>query len=304
MRQQLATVTMVRVILILSVFAVLAVSNTNATPRITLKVQDTTVGMGNSVALKLILDNTVDSIAGFEFMLVMNRPDIARFDFTSIGYDTAGTLTSGSELIAVSDPSGVGTTIKFVCLRNDFFVPPNTLPIAPQTGGIAIKLRINTFPPPFPSDDTLFLYIQDAYTSFASPSGNSIGIILDTIVDTTGFKCLAWNGSDCLSWQQCSDIQACTDSIRIDSITYAHLDTTQVSLLDGKLAIPLPTCDNNGNVTVNIVDLLCVVNYLFGGFNPSTCPTFHCDANASGGVNVVDLTYLVSYLFNGGPPPR
>lgn len=290
----------------ISVLIVLALASVSRSAyRIRMEVQDTSVVVGQSFDLKIYLDNPVDSVAGFTFWLQMSRPDIAKFDFSGIGCDTSGTLSSGAEFIAVTDPGSSGAILRYTCMMDDLGIPGIHPPILPQSGGIAVKLRLNTFLTPAPLDDTLDIRIEPRLdlTGFSDPHGNLIGIIMDSIVDTNFFRCMQWVGSDCLGWEQCPDYQ-CNDSLFIDTVPHAVLDTSQVAYSDGREFISLPTCDNNGNFTVNILDLLCVVNYLFGGFNPAVCPTFHCDANKSGGVNVVDLTYLVQYLFAGGPPPK
>jgi Dockerin type I domain len=305
MQQILLTMRVVTVTTFSLLIVLISVSGSRAAHRIKLEVQDTSVVVGQSFDLKIYLDNPVDSVAAYTFWIGMSRPDIAKFDMSGIGCDTSGTLTSGAEYIAVNDPGSGGTILRFTCLMDYIDVPGSHPPISPQSGGVLVKLRINTFLTPFPLDDTLDFLINPSLqvTGFSDPHGNVIGLIHDTIIDTTFFRCLQRIGSDCLAWEQCPAYQ-CNDSLFIDTVPHPFLDTTQVALIDGRAFISLPTCDNNGNISVNVVDLLCVVNYLFGGFNPVTCPTFHCDANKSGGVNVVDLTYLVQYLFQGGPPPR
>jgi hypothetical protein len=305
-QQNLFSPTAVKVSILVSILCIICVSSSEAVPRIRLEVQDTSVVVGQPFNLKIYLDNPVDSVAGFSFLLAMNRPDIAKFDLSGIGCDTSGTLSSGAEIITANDFFGNGATLKFLCLYNGIDIPAITPPLAPQTGGVAVKLRINTFLTPFPLDDTLEIFIEPSlgYTSFADPHGNTIGIIQDTIVDTTGWHCTAWNADTCLIWERCGNIENCADSLFIDTVPHTYFDTTQVSLINSRSFISLPNCDNTGNIKVNVIDLVCVIRYLFGGFDQSTCSTFHCDANKSGGVNVADVTYLVRYLFNGGPPPQ
>jgi hypothetical protein len=65
----------------------------------------------------------------------------------------------------------------------------------------------------------------------------------------------------------------------------------------------LPTRDCNGDQIVDIVDLVFLAEYLFGG-GPPPNPMCIADVNDDGAVNVADLVYLVTYLFLGGPPPK
>jgi len=55
--------------------------------------------------------------------------------------------------------------------------------------------------------------------------------------------------------------------------------------------------------TVNIADLVFLVDFLFHGCIPPW-PLFVADINGNCSVNVVDLTYLVEYLFFSGPAPK
>jgi hypothetical protein len=59
-------------------------------------------------------------------------------------------------------------------------------------------------------------------------------------------------------------------------------------------------CDANG--TVNIGDVIYLLNYLFSG-GPAPVPFEAGDVNADGMINIVDPIYLLHYLFKNGPPP-
>jgi len=60
--------------------------------------------------------------------------------------------------------------------------------------------------------------------------------------------------------------------------------------------------DADGNGSINVADLIYLVNYLF--FDGPAPPCFEeGDIDGSGAINVADLTYLVDYLFFGGPAP-
>ncbi len=58
--------------------------------------------------------------------------------------------------------------------------------------------------------------------------------------------------------------------------------------------------DHNG--AIDISDLTCYVEYLFGEGCLMPCPV-EADCDANGTSDISDLTYLVDYLFGGGPPP-
>ncbi len=60
--------------------------------------------------------------------------------------------------------------------------------------------------------------------------------------------------------------------------------------------------DADGNGTVNISDVVFLINYIFaGGAAPN--PLLVGDANCSGGINISDAVYLIQYIFAGGPAP-
>ncbi len=61
--------------------------------------------------------------------------------------------------------------------------------------------------------------------------------------------------------------------------------------------------DANGDGTVNVADIVFLINYLFiGGAAP---PSFsEADVNCDGTLNVADAVFVINYLFVGGPVPR
>ena len=60
--------------------------------------------------------------------------------------------------------------------------------------------------------------------------------------------------------------------------------------------------DLNQSCTVDVGDLVFLVNYMFAGGPP---PPFEPDGDVNGDdtVDIGDLVYLVNYMFAGGPPP-
>jgi hypothetical protein len=61
--------------------------------------------------------------------------------------------------------------------------------------------------------------------------------------------------------------------------------------------------DANSDGTVNLADVVYIVNYLFVG-GPEPVPLWITgDANCDFTVNLADAVYIVNYLFIGGPPP-
>jgi regulation of enolase protein 1 (concanavalin A-like superfamily) len=80
--------------------------------------------------------------------------------------------------------------------------------------------------------------------------------------------------------------------------------------------VPFEHGDINNDGSINIIDLMHLINWIFGG-GPEPLPVIAAgDVNCDGGtdvpgqesyepgdVNVADITYLISYIFQGGPAP-
>jgi len=60
--------------------------------------------------------------------------------------------------------------------------------------------------------------------------------------------------------------------------------------------------DCNGDVTINLADIICDVNVVFKG-RPKPVPNCRCDSNDDGVCTLPDIVYKVNYVFKGGPTP-
>jgi len=60
--------------------------------------------------------------------------------------------------------------------------------------------------------------------------------------------------------------------------------------------------DVNGDGTLDITDLIFLVDYSFGSGPAPACPE-EADVNGDGTVDITDLIYLVDYSFGTGPAP-
>ncbi|MFH1336864.1 MAG: C25 family cysteine peptidase [Candidatus Zixiibacteriota bacterium] len=60
--------------------------------------------------------------------------------------------------------------------------------------------------------------------------------------------------------------------------------------------------DANGDLTIDIADVVWIINYLYKGGNPPI-PLEMGDADCDGTVDVADVVYLINYLYKGGYPP-
>lgn len=62
--------------------------------------------------------------------------------------------------------------------------------------------------------------------------------------------------------------------------------------------------DLNYDYSVNLTDLIGIVNYVFKGADPPEGSPLVCDVNGDCKVTLADIIYLVNYLFKGGPVPQ
>ncbi len=287
----------------------LAAAPVAAIPRIILNVPDTALAPGTSSFLNIRLTNPFDTVAAFQFQLYLDRPDLIQFGPGA--FDSVNTLSSGFELLAAQDSSGTGTLLLVTGIAdlplNHEFTPG----IPPQFDSILIRLPVTaTAAPDTTLGRTCRIEVIDPLT-FVDPSAASIGVITDTVVDTTYWQCLAWQGDSCTKWTPVNGSTTPYDSVSYDSSLVGHLDTTVVVADDGSLFVGegfsgLP-CDFTNDGTYAITDITCFVSYLFGSYNEVSCPIIWCDCDASGNLpgqpNIADLTCLVAFLFRGGPPP-
>lgn len=296
--------------LVIAVLLSLATSKSGMTqiPELIFAVPDTLAAPGETGGLlNIYIDNFLDTIAGFQFVLVSERPDLVTFNFDNGGFDTAGTLVSGFEYAQSIDRAGDQSEIWFRCIANLPFDTVHNWGFLPQQGGVAVRIPFNTASNPNPDSGLTSVLRVTTPVDFSDPWGNSIGIVTETIYDTTFYLCILWQNDTCLEWLEVDSDSAGYDSLWVDTSLYGNLDTTLVIIKDGSLTIkePAATCDYDGDGSVTIVDLTTLIQCLFGipPPPPKVCD-IECDADGSGAMNIADLTYIVNYLFHGGPPPE
>jgi parallel beta-helix repeat protein len=86
------------------------------------------------------------------------------------------------------------------------------------------------------------------------------------------------------------------------TISGRFLDDVSFSLEGRVTLIAHRSGDVDGNQTVNISDIVYLVNYIFGA-GPEPEVLTAADVDCSGFVNVSDVVYLIDYIFGGGPEP-
>ncbi|MFH1687905.1 MAG: hypothetical protein ABIE70_10360 [bacterium] len=219
--------------------------------------------------------------------------------------DTVGTLTSGWQYVGARTLSGVGTDVKITAL-SDMIGLPFVPGIPPQQGGDLIRLPFDILDYPDTLSDCTVHVMVNRYDAtqfcFSTPQGQCIGWNQVQYPDTTFFQCNYWVGDVCLNWTVVPSGQP-YDSLYVEYVTEMILDTTAVVVQEIDINLcepPLFIGDFDCGGSLNIVDLVALVNFMFNGGPPSACPwNLDCDGNGVG-PDIADLVCLVTWMF----PPR
>lgn len=225
-------------------------------------------------------------------------------------HEVAGTLVENWEYVNSQSLDGTGHNLKIVAQANTI-APPYTPGISyPQDGTlplIRLLADIYNIPDSATGDDRrCVIYIQadnlDNF-SFSDEQGNGIGVITDTIIDTSFYDCMAWHSDTCVYWEE--QIEGPADSTWCcDTFLSAHLDTSKVKVRSGTLTVLEGMCgDVNCNSLINLLDITYLIQNLYMG-GPPPCNMWAADVNSSGNVNLLDITYLIDFLYTGGPAPN
>ncbi len=267
--------------------------------------------------------NCIDSIEVADTLLGYDWFTTIPYDFLHVAdkeitignFDTSGTLMSGWEFIDARSIGQQGFDIKISALANQPALP-HTSGFGPQTDGVLIKLLADVILDDTATDRTVSMRIVSSTLnnfSFSDELGNSIGIVTDSVPDTSFWFCEQWDPFDpanCLSY-----IRVPTppfDSTSIDTVLVGRLDTTKVFLSDGSLTILTPPqclCgDVNDDTRRNIADVTYMIARIFTGGPPPTCggvtSSLGADPDGNCRFNIADVTYMVSWIFLGGPAPN
>ena len=237
--------------------------------------------------------------------------DVNVYDLVVGNHDTTGTLISGWEFVRSRSSNYTGHDLKIAAYSNTI-APPYTPGIPyPQTSNIPlIKILADIYEiPDDQTDRTVNIFIQATNLdnfSFSDEDGNAIGVITDTILDTTWFHCDVWNDT----FDTCyyfSEVQSGPDDSFwcCDTILSGRLDSSYVAVYNGSLIVlPGGLCgDIDNNKFINILDVTYLIQYLYRGGPPPPKPDM-ADVNNSGTINILDATYLIQYLYRGGPAPN
>ncbi len=278
---------------------------------VTVQVRDTVAYPSVPGVLSIYLTNTVDTIAGLQLLLQIDRPDLIQFQPDSSGntkFDRTGTALANWEFVTVK-PQGSGlTTARVIGIANTV-IPPYTPGIAPSPEPkLLLKIPFSTLA----ASDTLtdrtanILISHDTrYCQFSDEQGVSLGIASDTIVDTLCFRCQQWQGNICLQWTAVS-APPC-DSMVVDSTFLPKLDTARLALLDGAVTV-LPGCspiplagDVDGDGTPGTVaDMTALIRYVSTGTPPLAQPR-NADVDGDCAISFNDVSLIEAKFIQGQP---
>lgn len=259
----------------------------------------------------------IDTNIGYDWITTEDYDFIHVEDVEIItgNFDTNSTLMDGWEFVDARSLGGQGFDVKISALANQAALPVTPGIGYPQAGGLMIKLLADVILPDTAQDRVVNLRIVRGTLdnlSFSDEKGNSIGIVTDSVLDTTYFFCTNWDqiSGNCLNWIQVSTPPY--DSISTRWVLVGTLDTTEVIMLDGSLTIlPKPSCicgDVNSSGTINIGDVTYLIARIFSGGPAPKCGSVFenawGDVNGSCTINIGDVTYLIARIFSGGPAPH
>jgi hypothetical protein len=101
---------------------------------------------------------------------------------------------------------------------------------------------------------------------------------------------MAWQGG---TWSMGDSIIVFTNDLNTEEDVFRFNSIIEVVYICG---------DANGDGSVDIDDIVFLINYVFGG-GPEPYPISVGDVNCSGNIDIDDIVYLINYVFGGGPEP-
>lgn len=271
-----------------------------ATPILLVQAGDATVSSSDSTGtLPIYLLTVSDSVAAFELKITASDSQAVEF-LESL--DTTGTLISGWQFqLVAAFPGG----IHMIWLPNQ--IGQNNIPsIAPSPQIrqlVKLPFKLHGLNPAASYTFTIEIDTSLSDFGFSNPLGYLIGVRTDTLVDTNCFRCLQWQGSDCLSWMLVQEPPC--DSLAHDSFPSTHLDTSKTWVFGGSINVVACCQGTRGNVNgdpnnlVDLSDLSQLIAYLVSGGSTPSCIA-EADLNGSGLIDLSDLSMLISYLLSGG----
>lgn len=294
----------------LFVAGLLIAASVASAPELILRADDVTVKITDTAGvLTIYLKNSVDSVAGYQFWIQLDRPDIIQFTET---FDTTGTLSSGWDLVHVHSASGAGFDVQVAGLADDILVVGVPPPIGPQTTEqplIRLPFKVLSLPT-YITDRTALVNISrmPAQLSFSRPNGTTIGASYRVVEDTACWHCDSWLGTACLNWSRVVGPPCDSTSISLDTIPY--IDSLKLATVPGSvtnlncLRTTEDTDINGDGMPMAISDLVDLIRYIVGDTDSIGDPR-SADVNGDCVIDWGDAILLDSlFSLPHDPPPE
>ncbi|MCB2231604.1 hypothetical protein KQH82_12870 [bacterium] len=262
------------------------------------------IGQTN-IQVPIYIDNPLDSVGYFSIHVRLDRPDVCTL---RTDLDLAGTLIESWDgaNTEVLDFDGIHFSLTGGCYG--FFSGCGTRSIPPQSDSLPlIYLPLDVLDSPDTSggfDLSISVYAEP-YSEwlmmpppFRGPQGEPVGGSYQLVEDSLLFRCMQWEGEDCVDWERVSlppydSVEIYSEELWINDL----VGDTSVIHINRR-----PCGDMNKDYLVDLSDLILLVNYLFMGGPPPYDPTLaNVDGSSDGAIDLSDLIRLVGFLFSGGP---
>lgn len=295
------------VVLLLAILFLAAAENLSSGTdeyQVTINIPDVSAYPGEEIEIPFYITNLIDTVKAFEMMVTLDRPDIFLFNVDpGPAVSLQGTLTEGWWSIGTNDYGTGGTILSIFGSSTPY---PGLFPQDGSTPFFKLVGHVLDVPDTL-QDRTVNLIINTDMLdnfSFSDPWGVSIGVIVDTVIESECFACAAWVQDICFEWIRvdCDNPELPIDSTWCCDTTYfASPDTSYINVDHGSVTALRDICgDYNGDQAGNILDILYAIGCLYG-VNPDCDAGVILDVNCDGVANIIDITYYIAYLYQNGP---
>lgn len=292
---------MARIALVCLLFAASTASAYDLTVRVT---DTTTARDATSGWLTVYVTNPIDSVAGFQIWVKLDRPDIITL---STVFGGAGTVAEQFRYYDVRSVIGSGVDVLITALAE--YPPKPTLvrgfgPSSVEQVLARIPFTVQSLPPGS-TNNLVRAVIETSFLdkfSFARVTGSSIGIAFRYQPDSICYHCTQWSGTTCLAWTH-NFIPPCDSVVPIiDTIPY--LDTTLVKATSGSVRIG--ACTRTGQdfdinldgVSFAVSDYVALILFVQGN-NTDLLSYYAADFNGDCYIDLKDAIDMNYYLTHG-----
>jgi hypothetical protein len=242
-------------------------------------------------------------VGGFDMYVVLGMPDIILFDGDEgLAVDTVGTMCSGWELMRTISTGG-WTYMRLQGVADQPNPPETTPPIPAKDTGVLLNLvcEVQDFADTLSERNTLVSVANPLFFDTLGTTYEDFWV-LDTLVDTTWWDCVEWDGEVCVDSIDVGGPPS--DWTTIDTTTeYRLVPAVQAHNGAAYCSWDLRGDVNGDGVGPDVSDLVYLVNYMFKQGDPPPIAD-RGDVNGdSVGPDVADLVYLVNFMFKEGPEP-